>query len=224
MTKGKVITLILVLVILVIFGMKACHSDEADDTKKNNETESGLIDMNHDDEDEDNLEDEVNSEEDEEKLSFEERAIRNTTKIDGGEIDRTFEEEMIKKYGKQSIEQAKETAKEAIELWIHENPDESKWKKVATEEFYKEKTKYFGMEMSSFSDVKRKVTKLEQVISESDESDHLNISFNTEMDIVSNNKVITQQRLLYVVDMINNGEKWVVNNIIEYTNHLGNTE
>lgn len=44
------------------------------------------------------------------------------------------------------------------------------------------------------------------------------------MDIVSNNKVITQQRLLYEVDMIKNGEKWVVNNIIEYTNHLGNTE
>jgi len=217
MTKGKVITLILVLVILVIFGVKACHSDEADDTKKNNETESGLIDMNHDDEDEDNLEDE-------EKLSLEERAIRNTTNIDGGEIDRTFEEEMIKKYGKRSIKQAKETAKEAIELWIHENPDESKWKKVATEEFYKEKTKYFGMEMSSFSDVKRKVTKLEQVISESDKSDHLDISFNTEMDIISNNKVITQQRLLYVVDMINNGEKWVVNNITEYTNHLGNTD
>lgn len=44
------------------------------------------------------------------------------------------------------------------------------------------------------------------------------------MDIVSNDKVITQQRLLYEVDMIKNGEKWVVNNIIEYTNHLGNTE
>ena len=217
MTKGKVITLILVLVILVIFGVKACHSDEADNTKKNNETESGLIDLNHDDEDEDNSEDE-------EKLSLEERAIRNTTNIDGGEIDRTFEEEMIKKYGKRSIKQAKETAKEAIELWIHENPDESKWKKVATEEFYKEKTKYFGMEMRSMSDVKRKVTKLEQVISESDESDHLNIAFNTEMDIVSNNKVVSHQRLLYEVDMINNGEKWVVNNITEYTNHLGNTD
>lgn len=220
MTKGKVITLILVLVILVIFGVKACHSNEADNTKKNNETESGLIDLNHDD-DED--EDEDNSE-DEEKLSLEERAIRNTTKIDGGEIDRTFEEEMIEKYGKQSIKQAKETAKEAIELWIHENPDESKWKKVATEEFYKEKTKYFGIEMRSFSDVKIKVTKLEQVISESDISDHLNIGFNTEMDIVSNDKVVTHQRLLYEVDMINDGEKWVVNNITEYTNHLGNTD
>lgn len=74
------------------------------------------------------------------------------------------------------------------------------------------------------SDVKRKVTKLEQVISESDISDHLNIGFNTEMDIVSNNKIVTHQRLLYEVDMINDGEKWVVNNITEYTNHLGNTD
>lgn len=217
MSKWKLV-IVVILAILFVLSIKACQSNNIDTEDKVSQEVINEIDDSSEDI---TVEEEQSESED---FDLEEIAMKNTTKVDGGDIDRTAEERAIQQYGTEAINQAKETAKKAVELWIYENSDEAQWKNIATDEFYEKKVKNLGLyEIGNMSTVTRTITKLEPAISESEETNHLNIGFNTEMDILSNNQVVNHQNLLYDVDMVNVGGKWIVNNIVVYTNHLGNS-
>ena len=121
-----------------------------------------------------------------------------------------FEDEFIKKYGKEQVNQARSTVGKAMAVWVLDETKEVEWQPYATEHFYKKAIKDIKI---SRDDKKRDISNLEIFATEPKNENEMRFVIFADWQLLDGVKTISTKRKMYYADVIKTDNHWLVNDI-----------